>query len=203
MKAAIVFIALWLAAAFGLSYAGWFERFTAAGLFGVGTLISSSGCLIIHSFSEKFRGFLRARSVRRLTRLQILRLYGSLALLLAGLDILPALFAVPTGVIDIALALTAFPVASRLVSAEGKPRPGFVAWHFAGLVGLAISALTAILTSSPHSPFVSNGITSQPMTLFPMSLVPVFIGPLVLILHLQVLLVVFGNRRAPRSVNGQ
>lgn len=187
MRLAIAFVSLWFLIAFGLSVTGWFERFSAAGLFGVGALVSATGFAVLHWRSHRFRGFLRARSLRRLTRGQALRFFGTLALIKAYQHVLPAIFAVPTGLIDILFAATSFFVAARLVSAKGHPAPGFFAWHVAGLGGLAISVVLAVLTSSDRFGLVEAGVTSQPMTQFPMSLVPTFIGPFVLILHLLAL----------------
>ena len=107
---------------------------------------------------------------------------------------LPALFAVPTGVMDVVVAVSSFYVASRLVSQDGQARPGYIAYHLIGLGTLAISATLAVLTSSEKFGLVKNSITSQPMTWFPMSLVPVFIGPMVTIFHLLALATVYQNR---------
>jgi hypothetical protein len=51
----------------------------------------------------------------------------------------------------------------------------------------------AVLTSSSRFGMVKDGITSQPMAWFPMSLVPTFIGPLVLIFHLLALVAAHPN----------
>ena len=181
--------------AFSLSITGWFERFSAATLFGMGGFLSASGFLILHWLSEKFRIFVRARSIRRLTLGQTLRFFGLLALVKAYQHVLPALFAVPTGLIDVAFAGTSFFVAARLVRADGTARPGFIAWHFLGLLGLAVSVVLAILTSSTRFGLVTADHTSQPMTWFPMSLVPVFIGPMVLIFHLLAIAVALEHRK--------
>ena len=187
MILARVFVLLWFLAAFTLSITGWFERFSSATLFGIGAVASASGFTILYWLSHRFRGFSRARGLRRFTRVQVLRFFGVLALIKANQQVLPALFAIPTGLIDILFAITSFLVATRLVSSRGTARPGFVAWHVLGLVGLAVSVILAVLTSSPRFGFVERGITSQPMTRFPMSLVPTFIGPLVLVCHLLAL----------------
>jgi hypothetical protein len=183
--------------ALGLSIDGWFQQFSSATLFGFGAILTASGFLILHWLSAPFRTFLRARSLKRLTLAQTLRFYGLLALVKAHQHVLPALFAVPTALMDVTLALTSFYVASKLVSPDGKARPGFVVWHAMGLVALAISAILAVLTSSERFGLVKDGITSQPMTWFPMSLVPVFIGPMVTIFHLLALATVYGSR--PRA----
>jgi hypothetical protein len=183
--------------AFTLSISGWFERFTSADLFGMGSFLSAGGFVTLYWLSQSFRGFLRARrGIRRLTLCQTMRFYGLLALIKTHQHVLPAIFAVPTGLLDLFFAITSFFVAAKLVTGDGRARPGFVVWHIAGLGALGVSTLLAVLTSSPRSWLVEDGITSQPMTWFPMSLVPVFIGPMVLIFHLLALTAVHANRNA-------
>jgi hypothetical protein len=188
---AAIFVAVWFGLAFTLSYTGWFERFTAAELFGVGSVISASSFAALHWRSERFRGFVRARSLRRLTWGQALRFYGILALYKADQKVLPKLFAIPTGLMDIAIACGAFYVAAKMVSAKGHPTPGFRIYHLIGIATLGTSAVLAVATSTPWFGLVKDGITSQPLTRFPMSLVPTFIGPFVLILHFQAAIVAF------------
>jgi hypothetical protein len=148
MVIARVFVLLWFLVAFALSVTGWFERFSSDALFGIGAVVSAGGFAMLHWFSSRFRGFTRARGLKRLTRTQVLRLFGILALVKSHQHILPAIFAIPTGVIDIAFAITSFFVAGLLVSAKGAPQPGFFLWHFLGLLGLAVSVTLAVLTSS-------------------------------------------------------
>jgi hypothetical protein len=133
--------------------------------------------------------------------MQALRFFGILALVKSGQGVLPALFAIPTGLMDIALAITSFWVASHLVSSRGHPSRGFFVWHALGLVALAISAILALLTSSTRFSLVTDGITSQPMTWFPMSIVPTFIGPLMVICHL--LAIVAGSHQTGHPRNSQ
>src|SRR5258705_11367274 len=108
MAIARVFVLLWFLAALTLSITGWFERFSSATLFGIGAVVAASGFAILHGLSRRFRGFTRARSLKRLTRVQVLRFFGVLALVKAHQHVLPALFAIPTGLIDIAFAITSF-----------------------------------------------------------------------------------------------
>jgi hypothetical protein len=200
MKVAAPLVVVCFAIAFSLSVTGWFERFSAAQLFGMGAFLSSGGFAVLYWLSEKFRLFLRARSLKRLTLAQMLRFYGVLALIKAHQHVLPAAFALPTGLIDIAFAATSVFVASRMVNSRGATSRGFVAWHVAGLAGLAVSVILAVLTSSPRFGVVDAQHTSQPMTWFPMSLVPVFIGPMVLIFHLLAL-AAHGETKPARATN--
>jgi hypothetical protein len=184
MVLARVFVALWFLTALTLSLTGWFRQFSSATLFGIGALASATAFTVLHWLSAAFRGFTRARGLKRLTLAQTLRLFGILALIKAYQHVLPAVFAIPTGVLDVAFASTSFFVATFLISDKGRPKPGFIAWHVAGVVALGISVVFAVLTATPRFGLVEEGITSQPMSWFPMSIVPTFIGPFVLVCHL-------------------
>jgi hypothetical protein len=199
MVIARVLVILWFLVAFALSVTGWFERFSSATLFGIGALVSASGFTILHWLSSRFREYTRARELKRLTRVQVLRFFGVLALVKAHEHVLPAIFAIPTGIMDVVLAITSFSVTARLVSDRGRPHPGFFIWHILGLLSLAVSSTLAVLTSSPRFGLVEGGITSQPMTRFPMSLVPTFIGPLVLICHLLALVAAYPQLSGSRA----
>jgi hypothetical protein len=59
---------------------------------------------------------------------------------------------------------------------------------------LAAAAL-AILTSPTPFGLLAGEVTSQPITRFPMSLVPTFVGPLVLNGHLSALIAASAERR--------
>jgi hypothetical protein len=170
MVIALIFILAWFLTALGLAVTGWFEQFSAARMFAFGSFATVTGYLILHRLNERFRGFVRARNLKRLTQGQLLRFYGTLALFQT--HSLTAAFAIPTAIIDILIAASATPAAARLVPAAGRVPPGFFVWHAFGLTGLATS-VALVTTMSPKA-----------MSAFPMSLVPTFIGPFVTILHL-------------------
>jgi hypothetical protein len=192
IAAVLVFVCFLIA--LSLSIAGWFEQFTSAELFAMGSFLSAAGFVTLYGVSHAFRGFLKARSLKAATLGQTLRFYGILALFKAYQHVLPPVFAIPTGVMDVAFAISSFYVARRLVGKDGRAASGFVLWHVLGLCALGISAALAILTSPEIAVLVRDGLTSQAMTRFPISLVPVFIGPMVLIFHLLALAAVWENR---------
>ena len=171
---------------FSLSASGWFEQFPVGALFAFGTFAIASGYLILHWLSERFRLFVQARNLKRLTQSQAFRFFGTLALVKAWQHTLPLAFAVPTGIADLIIAIGSFFIAP-LVPDRGPVPKAFFIWHFAGLATLAMSAALAILTSSPRFGLIDGGVTSQAMTAFPVSIVPTFIGPMVTIFHLLAL----------------
>jgi hypothetical protein len=169
-----------------LSASGWFEQFPVDALFAFGTFAIASGYLILHWLSERFRLFARARNLKRLTQSQALRFFGTLALVKAYQHTLPVAFAVPTGIADLII-VTGSLIIARALPDTGPVPKAFVVWHCAGLATLAMSAILAILTSSPRFGLIDGGVTSQAMTSFPVSIVPTFIGPMVTIFHLLAL----------------
>jgi hypothetical protein len=191
IAAGLVFVCFLIALL--LSITGWFEQFTSAQLFGMGSILSAGGFATLYAISHAFRGFLKVRSLKALTIGQTMRFFGVLALVKAYQHVLPAVFAIPTGVMDVFFATSSFYVAIRLVGKDGRAGSGFVLWNVLGLCALGISAVLAILTSPEIAVLVRDGITSQPMNRFPISLVPVFIGPMVLIFHLLALAAVWEN----------
>jgi hypothetical protein len=191
IAAGLVFVCFLIALL--LSITGWFEQFTSAQLFGMGSILSAGGFATLYAISHAFRGFLKARSLKALTIGQTMRFFGVLALVKAYQHVLPAVFAIPTGVMDVFFATSSFYVAIQLVGKDGRAGSGFVLWNVLGLCALGISAVLAILTSPEIAVLVRDGITSQPMNRFPISLVPVFIGPMVLIFHLLALAAVWEN----------
>jgi hypothetical protein len=195
MRTARIVSLAWFLVALALSWSGFFERFSSATLFAIGTAVSATGFAVVYWFFESFRNYTRARSLKQLTLLQVFRLYGALALVKAYQGVLPALFALPTGIPDLFFALSSFYVSRRMVSSAGRPERGFYAWHLCGLLHLGIAAALAVLTSPTPFGLLAGEITSQPITRFPMSIVPTFIGPFVLNGHLSALAAAHGHAK--------
>jgi hypothetical protein len=128
--------------------------------------------------SPRFREFTLQLSPRVLTLVQTWRVAGFVFLVLATYGILPRLFAWPAGWGDIAIGATAAFAALKL--ATPRHRASFIAWQILGIADLvnavALGALAGVI--EPH------GIPTSPMTVLPLSLIPTFAVPLMLILHL-------------------
>lgn len=128
--------------------------------------------------SARFRAFALALNPRVLTLVQSWRLAGFVFLVLAAYDILPRTFALSAGWGDITIGATAALAALKL--ADGRHRTGFIVWQILGIADLVMAVLLGTLSGvvEPH------GISTQAMTVLPMSLIPTFAVPLFLILHL-------------------
>lgn len=127
--------------------------------------------------SEKFRQFGLSLNPRTLTLVQSWRILGFVFVLLQAYSVLPAIFALPAGYGDMAIGATASLVAWKL--ANPGHRSTFIFWQVLGIADLvmAVSLGTTARLLSPH------GTSMVAMTVLPLSLVPTFIVPLLLIFH--------------------
>jgi hypothetical protein len=127
--------------------------------------------------SKSFRDFVLSLSPKTLTLVHTMRLAGFVFLALYTYRILPGILALPAGWGDIAIGATAVFAATRL--ANPGHRTAFIAWQFLGITDL----VTAISLGASAGFLYPNGISTQPMAVLPMSLIPTFGVPLFLILH--------------------
>jgi hypothetical protein len=134
--------------------------------------------LLWFSISSGFRQFTLALNVRSLTLLQTWRINGFIFLLLYAFGRLPAIFAFPAGLGDMAVGATA-PWAARNLTTPTR-RSGFILWQVLGMADLVV-AVTLGATARLITP---ADITMSTMTMLPMSLVPTFLVPLLMILHI-------------------
>lgn len=134
--------------------------------------------LVWYARSAGFRAFVLSLNPRTLTLLQSWRVAGFAFVALAAYRILPNAFALPAGYGDIAIGLTA-PLAA-LALAGTEHRGGFLLWQALGMLDLVMAVSLGALASviDPH------GIPASPMMFLPLSLIPAFAVPLLLILHI-------------------
>lgn len=127
--------------------------------------------------SQKFRQFAFSLNPRVLTYLQTWRVLGVVFVVLEAHGVLPAIFALPAGYGDIAIGATASLVAATL--AVPSHRSSFIVWQILGIVDLvaAVGLGTTARLLSPQGP----GMTT--MTVLPLSLIPTFVVPLLLMFH--------------------
>jgi hypothetical protein len=161
-----------------------------------GFLIPATTFFACYSAFSWFRQFVIDQDLRSVTRLQTSRITGIVFLLAYYSGSLPALFAIPTAATDMTVGITAPFVAFLWLSNDGAPTRPFVLWHYFGILGLIVSGSLGILTSPTPAGILAGDVTSQAMSEFPLVLVPTFLGPLILILHLIALTIVHESRRA-------
>ncbi len=133
--------------------------------------------------SRRVRSIARRLDLRWLVGAQIYRAAGGVFLVAMGAGLLPAVFAVPAGWGDILVGLGA-PVAA-LVALKG--RGGWwtaAAWNTLGLADLVMAVTLANLAGSPTGNVLGAVPTMEAVTRYPLVLIPAFMVPLSVFLHL-------------------
>jgi hypothetical protein len=132
-----------------------------------------------------------------LVGVQLYRALGAIFLILYTTSKLPAFFAWPAGMGDVAVGLLAPVVGLAYARAPRKAAPLVAAWNLLGILDLTIAVGTGFLTApSRLVPFESHP-TSELMTVLPMVIIPVYLVPLSIVLHLASLAKL--RREAPES----
>jgi len=145
---------------------------------GLGVVIPVAVFLLWYAVSPRFREFALSLSPRNLTLAHTWRMGGFVFIALASYGILPWLFAIPAGLGDIAVGITAAAVA--LNRAEPRHRSSFIGWQIFGMADLIVAVSLGTLAGviAPH------GVPTTAMTVLPMSLIPTFAVPLFFIFHI-------------------
>lgn len=162
----------------------------------VGVFAPLAVFLAAYRLSDSFRAFVLASDLRLAAAIQGWRVAGLGFLALYTYGILPGQFAIPAGVGDIAIGVTAPWIASALIR-----RPAFLTtriftvWNLLGILDLVVAVATGTLSSGFFGKFTPE-ITSAPMARLPLILIPAYLVPLFVMLHLAAL---FQARAATRS----
>jgi hypothetical protein len=137
--------------------------------------------LLALAFSAPLRRLLSGSEVEAaIIHIQTYRLVGVgfLVLMLAGQ--LPALFALPAGIGDLLIGLTAGGAATRV--AAGERGPG-VAWNLLGILDLVVAVGLGLTAAPGIAQVIVTNPTTAAVTFAPVVMVPAFLVPLSLWLH--------------------
>ena len=140
------------------------------------------GTLLLYR-SETLARVIDAVPQSTLVSVQLYRALGVIFLILWAGGRLPALFAWPAGVGDVAVGLAApFVAWSYARNASGASSVAW--WNVLGLADLVVAVGTGVLTSpSPLQLFAFDN-PSQLVSIFPLVLVPTFLVPVSVLLHI-------------------
>jgi hypothetical protein len=139
-------------------------------------------------FSQSFREFVLSLDLRLIAGMQAWRWAGLGFLSLYAYNVLPAIFALPAGLGDMAIGVTAPWVILGLVRQPAfAASAAFIRWNVLGILdlvmALSIGTLSGILSTG-----APGEITTAPMQTLPLLLIPAFLVPLFLMLHSAALL---------------
>ena len=170
-------IAVWFVFALSASALHVFKTDLLPVALGLAVTIPIVAFLLWFATSAAFRQFALSLNPRTLTFVQSWRIAGFTFLVLYAAGILPGVFALPAGGGDIAIGATAPLVAVKL--ANFNHRRGFIFWQILGISDLAM-AVTLGTIARLISP---DGVGTGVMTVLPLSLIPTFAVPLLIMLH--------------------
>jgi hypothetical protein len=137
-----------------------------------------------------FRSFILGADLRIVTAMQAWRWAGQHFLFLFGAGVLPALFAFPAGLGDMAVGITApwilFSLVRDPLFAASRR---FVIWNILGIVDFVVAFAMAVLSTGlfPKINGLIGNVTSAPMAHLPLAYTPVFIVPFFIMLHFTAL----------------
>jgi hypothetical protein len=143
--------------------------------------------------SQSFRKFALGLNARTLTFAQSGRIIGVTFVTLQARGVLPAIFAWPAGYGDMFIGATAALVAWKLCNPSH--RESFIFWQALGITDL----VTAVGLGTTAGLIQPHGVPMAAMTVLPLSLIPSFLVPLYLILHV----ICIAQARGWRSVSSE
>jgi hypothetical protein len=135
--------------------------------------------------SRGFRAYVLTLDLRLITAVQAWRFAGLGFLALYAQGVLPGPFAWPAGLGDIAIGVTAPWVMLALLRRPGfAAGPGFLVWNLLGIADLVVAVGTGGLTAWLAG---VGEVTTAPMARLPLVLIPAYLVPLFVMLHLAAL----------------
>jgi hypothetical protein len=138
--------------------------------------------VVCYLASVRFRQFVASLDLRILTVAQTWRVVGAVFLVLYAQGALPSVFALPAGLGDVAIGITA-PVMAWYWK-RPFPRKTFLAWNLLGSLDLVTAVTLGVLASPTRIGVLAGDVSTRLMGEFPLSLIPTFFVPLFLIIHL-------------------
>jgi hypothetical protein len=144
------------------------------------------------------------RAAAVLAAVQTFRVVGTAFLVLLALNQLPPGFAVPAGTGDLLVGLLA-PVVAYALARRPSRRALGIGFNTLGLLDLAVAIPLGLLHAPGRLQLIFTDPTAGIMGLFPMALIPTFVVPLAIVLHVASLrlLVQPHTDARPSALTGQ
>ncbi len=138
--------------------------------------------------SPSFREFVLSLDLRLIAGMQAWRWAGLGFLSLYAHSVLPAVFAFPAGLGDMAIGATAPWMILALVRQPGfATSAAFIRWNLFGILDLVVAISIGTL-SALFATGAPGEISTAPMASLPLLLIPVFLVPIFLMLHAAALM---------------
>jgi hypothetical protein len=138
--------------------------------------------------SQSFREFVLSLDLRLIAGMQAWRWAGLGFLSLYSQKVLPAGFALPAGLGDMAIGATAPWIILALIRRPGFAASGaFIRWNVLGILDLIV-AVSIGTVSAFFATGAPGEISTAPMATLPLLLIPAFLVPLFFMLHTAALM---------------
>lgn len=138
--------------------------------------------------SPSFRAFVLSLDLRLITGMQAWRWAGLGFLSLYAHGVLPAMFALPAGLGDMAVGFAApWMILALVRRRDFAASRAFVRWNVLGMLDLSVAIALGTLSAS-LSTGAPGEITTAPMATLPLLVIPAFLVPLFLMLHTAALM---------------
>ena len=151
-------------------------------LLGLAAAVPVAAFVVCYLTSAEFREFVLSLDLRGLALAQTFRVVGIVFVILYSLGALPGAFALPAGWGDFAIGITA-PVVAWYWK-RPFPYRTFIVWNVLGSLDLVDAMTLGVLASASPVGILGGDVTTRLMGEFPLSLIPTFFVPLLLIFHL-------------------
>lgn len=193
-----VFFALWLVLAFTLSARGFF---VGSGRSSFPPIAWSLVPLVVG-----YLGYLMLRPARVavdqiplqwVTGLQFYRALGVVFLVEWMRGALPGAFALPAGIGDVAIGLTAPFVAARIREGTPRARDAAILWNVLGIADLVVAATLGVLTTPGPLQLLALDASNVGLITLPLVLIPTIGVPFAILLHLIGLHRLIGRGQQP------
>jgi hypothetical protein len=133
--------------------------------------------------SRSFRDFVLSLDLRLIASIQAWRWAGLGFLALYAHKILPAMFALPAGLGDMAIGFVApWMVLALVRQADFAASATFIRWNVLGILDLVV-AVTLGTVGATLATGAPGELSTAPMSTLPLLLIPAFLVPLFLMLH--------------------
>ena len=194
-------LAAWLLAALVPSLLE-FYRGTASGIPTIqfGLLIPIVAGILLFQWWATLRRVIEATPQEWIVGVQFYRALGVIFLILWAAGRMPGAFALPAGIGDVLVGLLA-PVVGIAYARSPRKSAGWLrVWNLFGIGDLVVAVTTGFLTSPSQFQIVAFDDPNKLISAFPLVMIPVFLVPLSILLHLASL---WKLRRAETTVGGQ
>jgi hypothetical protein len=180
-----VLLVAWFFAALALSWSG-FYRGTPSRIptLPLGLVIPIAAGVVLFFRSPLLRRVIDAVPQSWIVTIQVYRAEGFIFLILYAGGLLPGAFAWPAGVGDVMVGLLAPVIGIASLRGSRRSAGWLLAWNLFGIADLVVAVATGFLTSPSPLQLLALDRPNELISSFPLVMIPVFLVPLSVSLHL-------------------